>query len=519
MFTVWMRAVWVGALMLLTLTMGQAEIAYVLGGTTYLPVKLLNEAVGDTNEIFDAKQQTVTFDVFHKGNIVFQLGSDIASLDGTPVKLGAKPFRLDNTTYVPLGAEFNKACGFTTVAPKDGFLPVTYAIPENVTEFTAVNHTYKLVLLTLTPAELALRQQPVANADARAVFNAVAHNDAKVVAQLMKAHPELRFAQDGSGALPLQYAVNYRLEEMIKVLLANGASLEDRNPAGFTALHVAVSEIFGTIMMGHDIGQVDQPGFYPEGSSVEGTVKLLIKLGSNVNAPDNDGKRPLHWACGSMRQHPDIIPALLAAGANVNAKDGYGRTPLFVLNSSTAGELLLAKGADIKHCDNFGATALQFSAADEEGGNTLYLKFLLEHGVPIDVKDEDGATALMNAATSGNIEVVTLLLDKGADVNAASASGLTALANVAGSNPDNENGVTIVKLLLARGARVNPEQDGMYTALHRACYRGNVAIAKLLLAAGAKVNAKDPDGETPLQTAKQQKHLEVIKLLVAAGAK
>ena len=521
MFTVRMRAVWVGALMLLALTMGRAEVAYVTGDTTFLPLTMLNESVDGGAGEYDAAKQTVTLNVFNdRGTFVFQLGADTATQDGKPLKLEAAPFRLDNVTYVPLGPVLSKACGITAAAPKNGFLPITYAIPENVTEFTHVNHTVNVVLQPLTPAELALRRKPIADADARAIFNAVVHNDAATVAKLMKARPELRFARNNFGDLPLHFAVRCRLQEMVKALLANGASLEDRNGCGATPLSTAVfPEVTGYNPNPHDIGPVDQLGVYPEGSSVEGMVNLLLKLGSNVNTPAADGRRPLHMACVMAGERPDIMLALIAFDADVNAEDRFGRTPIFMIPSTAEGELLLAKGADLKHRDSDGQTALHFAACAENGGNPLLVKFFVEHGIPADAKNHNGETPLMHAGPMGNTEMVAALLDNGADVNAADDDQTTALMRMVGNHAHNDNSVEIVKLLLARGARVNAEQDGVHTALHSACYGGNPAIVKLLLAAGAKVNAKDQDDQTPLQIAKRLEQQEVVKLLQAAGAK
>jgi ankyrin repeat protein len=45
-------------------------------------------------------------------------------------------------------------------------------------------------------------------------------------------------------------------------------------------------------------------------------------------------------------------------------------------------------------------------------------KALLEHGAVVNVKANDGSTALMLAASSGDSEIVRDLLSKGADVSA-----------------------------------------------------------------------------------------------------
>ena len=53
--------------------------------------------------------------------------------------------------------------------------------------------------------------------------------------------------------------------------------------------------------------------------------KKFIALGTNINAKDNKGNTPLHWAMELCHYWPT---ALLEAGADVNAVNNNGETPL-----------------------------------------------------------------------------------------------------------------------------------------------------------------------------------------------
>lgn len=509
-------------LITLAFATAQAEFAYVLGANTFVPLEMLIEGSG-TNGATDATKKTIPLNAYEKGKFLFTLGSDTATRDGKPLKLEAALFQLDGATYVPLGA-LNKIFNFTTATPpQTGFLALTYGVPENVTENGVVNHTVKLVLRTLTPEELAMRTKPIAAADARAMFNAIAHGDVKAVAQQMKDHPERRFAHDNYGNLPLDSAILNRQSDMVETLLANGASLDDVNVDGDTALHVCANAGHGNShanmrYANPGIGKVDQLSQYPEGSSEEGMLAFLLKQKGNINAMNVVGMRPLHCACYASADHPDLAKLLLDAGADVNAEDCSGWTALFFVSNADVAAQLLAKGADLKHCDRDGQNVLLVSAGDDSD-NVAMMSFLLEHGIPADVKSLSGETPLMRAASQGHVKVMTLLLQKGADVNAADNDKLTALMQMVSSGAGNDNAVATVKFLLAHGARVNAEHDGENAPLHAACQGGNLQMVKLLLAAGAKVNAKNADGQTPLQLAKEGKYAEIIKALVAAGAK
>ncbi|MGC8638706.1 MAG: ankyrin repeat domain-containing protein [Isosphaeraceae bacterium] len=78
-------------------------------------------------------------------------------------------------------------------------------------------------------------------------------------------------------------------------------------------------------------------------------VKRLIAEGLDVNAFDELGNTPLHWA--AMKEHLEVAAFLIEAGADVNAHDEaqIGNTPLAEIagNCSLAmARLLVDAGAD-----------------------------------------------------------------------------------------------------------------------------------------------------------------------------
>jgi Ankyrin repeats (many copies) len=81
-------------------------------------------------------------------------------------------------------------------------------------------------------------------------------------------------------------------------------------------------------------------------------------------------------------------------------------------------------------------------------GDLVQATGLLDHGAPVDARDELGRTALMLAATQGRLDMVRLLLERGADPNAADNAGRTPLQQAKQRNlPD------VVALLERAGAR------------------------------------------------------------------
>jgi ankyrin repeat protein len=60
------------------------------------------------------------------------------------------------------------------------------------------------------------------------------------------------------------------------------------------------------------------------------------------------------------------------------------------------------------------------------------------------------------------------------------------------------NNLTVLRALLEKGADVNAQQQGGFTALHEAARANNVAMARLCLEFGADKELAAENGEKPL---------------------
>ena len=92
-------------------------------------------------------------------------------------------------------------------------------------------------------------------------------------------------------------------------------------------------------------------------------------------------------------------------------------------------------------------------------------------------------TPLMEAASSGHLEIVKLLISHGADVNAQSSSGNTPLMYACASGH-----AEVVRALLEAEANVEDHNENGHTPLMEAASAGHVEVAKILLEFGAGIN-------------------------------
>lgn len=165
-----------------------------------------------------------------------------------------------------------------------------------------------------------------------------------------------------------------------------------------------------------------------------------------------------------------------------------------------------------------GSTYLMSAAS---WGAPEVVKFLLDEGADIHIRDNEGRTALIEGAH--RLKISKMLLDKEADPHAEDNEGTTVLMKAAlRGSPE------AVKLLLDKGVDVNAQNKKGETALMKAIHWGNLGVVKLLLSRGADVYAKKKDGTTTLELAEErelfskealitqeerQNHSEVVELL------
>lgn len=146
-------------------------------------------------------------------------------------------------------------------------------------------------------------------------------------------------------------------------------------------------------------------------------------------------------------------------------------------------------------------------------GNLKEVRDMLNRGASVNFRDRhSGSTALIAASYEGCIEVVRALLkQEGVDVNIRDNDGETAL--IWASAKGTKGHLKVVTALLKHdGVDVNIQNIGGWTALIDASYYGHVEVVRALLKhIDVRVNIHDNDGSTALIYASYCGYLEVVR--------
>ncbi len=172
------------------------------------------------------------------------------------------------------------------------------------------------------------------------LLDAVSRGDRKTIERTLEHGTTLRARDDIGRSVVVLAVLDAGDLELVKWLHAQGATLDEPDNGGRTALSFAAAN-----------GQLE-------------IVRYLADNGADVNRRDVQQRTPLFHA--ALGDHRDSVAFLLDRGGDVNARDQFGDTPLIVACAKGYGgtaALLLRRGADATLKDQEGRTARERAAA------------------------------------------------------------------------------------------------------------------------------------------------------------
>jgi ankyrin repeat protein len=287
-------------------------------------------------------------------------------------------------------------------------------------------------------------------------------------------------ARTKTGASPLHFACAHENEEIVRMLLKASVPVDQPDADGNTPLHLSArwgaTSCPALLVSAHaPLNVTNHAGKTPLRIAVErgnfSVVELLLKSGAHIEVGLGDGTL-LHVAAAQGAPDPrtgtdsfaaemsaQSIPVLLRHGLAVDAPDGEGRTPLHRAVTSLnwkAMNLLLTNGANINAADIRGNTALHLIATQ------MWCDIWLAIPLPLDPAEKERRSRLdgqwPEPHVSTNISVTSWLLDHGANPNLTNRDGLTPLELVCDHHWGywyKKSATNRVTLLIRAGAKVS----------------------------------------------------------------
>jgi ankyrin repeat protein len=320
------------------------------------------------------------------------------------------------------------------------------------------------------------------------------------------------------GREALHIAASYAHSKIASRLLKDGSIPDRKDKIGKSPLDYLLKDDRGLKDADNDEEQTEESK-----NRSKNKRSIFLELAKNVKAikfQDENGKTFLHYAVEFADE--GTIKELLQRGSAIEARDRKGRSPLHA--AMLAGRTKIALGlingsiegahANPAAKDRMGVTALMFAS---QLGLMEVATLLLERlkKADIQVRDDDGRTALHHAVTLEDDAMMKLMIDNGCDPTVRDALGRSALHDALIRGKDD-----FAVYLLEKKLQDDPKDKDGESLLIAACKYGENgckdAVPRIIKEWPGIIN--DPDsvyGQTPLAFACENKHVDIVSILLA----
>lgn len=366
----------------------------------------------------------------------------------------------------------------------------------------------------------------------RELVAAVTDGDIARAAELLEKGASVD-ARDAAGNTPLMLAAQAGNVFLAGLLLGHGAEVDARNNAGRTALWLGANKAEARdLLLEFDadpllVGDRDcralliAPAVVRVGK--EKMLRAMLDAGMASDLFSGDGESLLMIA--AAHGHEGMAALLIERGADVNKKDNESRTVLRA--ALKGGNAAIVKMLLAANADPGGAS----TDPDTKSYHTD-LSFAATLGREIGAAVAKAAVKfeLHEAATNGNVEKARALLASGVPADVYDRYGATALhlaTQEPASQVDKARYAAVVGLLLAHGADPNLPKKGKQSGspLHTAIVNNNLASVTALIKGGARTDVKDSMGQDAItsaegwleaektQSARHENRAEILRVL------
>lgn len=324
--------------------------------------------------------------------------------------------------------------------------------------------------------------------------DAVSSRNPNAVRVLLKHGADPNRVVNKSYPTPLAYATGLKNTGVIEVLRSNGAHMSPFEAAKYGDYEELKNALDSKVNPNlADVSGQTLLSLAAENGSVP-CIQLLLKQGAKVDVESRYlGQRETALITAARADKLETVQALLEAGADINARSH---------SSPPAPKTNTGRGATTVSAASF---TTQRPSADMTSINPV-----------------TGSSALIEAAKSGNVEVVAFLLQHGADVKAHTSDGNTALLAALSYQipPPQKHASNSPGFGIGYSMSIHPPPNPVIHPSEpdpRTIKAGHADIARMLMLAGADVKASSASS-TVLCTACQNRYDSLVPLLLAHGA-
>ncbi|XP_034027534.1 ankyrin repeat and SAM domain-containing protein 6-like [Thalassophryne amazonica] len=310
-------------------------------------------------------------------------------------------------------------------------------------------------------------------------------------------------SRNNYGWTPLMQAARFGHLTVAHILMENGAEINGRNRLGASVLTMAARG-------GHTyvVKLLLESGAYVDDNDHLAVAAETVSNGNNNNSCSVAGFAGSEGGGGgrdfmditalmvaSQHGHEATVRLLLEWGSDVNFSQkttGWGALMATTLSGKVAvAQQLVERGADPDRVNVLSKTAFELAMELKQRDIKSYLDSITT--VRPQTDDERRRPDVFSALKLGNSQLVKEILEEDpSQVNSSNQEGASPLMMAAVSGQ-----LEVVQLMVEKKAEID-KQDGVHgwTALMQATYHGNKDIVKYLLNQGADVNLRAKNGYT-----------------------